>query len=156
MMLSDLSPSGQHRFLATDIDQTILNHARAGGPYKMREMKNIDKWGMRKYFEQPNASVDEHWVVDELRRKVEFRCHNLMQDTFEGSFDLIVCRNVVIYFGNEARDVLYRRFHRSLNHGGVLFTGGSEVILGAKDLGFESLHQCFYRKDNSGAVVARS
>ena len=72
--------------------------------------------------------------------------HNLLKDRFETGFDLILCRNVVIYFTEEAKDGLYRRFLNSLKPGGVMFVGGTEAILNFRDIGFASYLPFFYRK----------
>ncbi|MDF2631096.1 MAG: cheR, partial [Symbiobacteriaceae bacterium] len=54
-------------------------------------------------------------------------------------------RNVVIYFTEEAKDELYRRFHRALKPGGILFVGGTESLLKARELGYASVSPFFYR-----------
>ena len=84
-----------------------------------------------------------------LRRKVIFRYHNLLADQFDRDFDLIVCRNVVIYFTAEVKQDLYRRFYDSLRPGGVLFLGGTEVMARAADTGFETLNVSFYRRPST-------
>ena len=61
-------------------------------------------------------------------------------------FDIILCRNVVIYFTEEAKDKLYRRFLEALRPGGVLFVGGTEVILNFRDIGFQHYLPFFYQK----------
>ena len=65
---------------------------------------------------------------------------------FEIGFDLVVCRNVTIYFTDEAKNELNRKFYRSLKDGGVLFIGGTEIMLGADGIGFKKLDTCFYQK----------
>ena len=72
--------------------------------------------------------------------------HNLLADPFEADFDLIVCRNGMIYFGKEAKANLIRRFHKALKPGGVLFIGGTEAFLGDDRDGFEKLDSDFHRK----------
>ena len=59
---------------------------------------------------------------------------------------MIVCRNVVIYFTDEAKDQVYENFHGALEDDGILFIGSTEQILHAKELGFESLRTFFYKK----------
>ncbi|MEE8390544.1 MAG: CheR family methyltransferase, partial [Anaerolineae bacterium] len=90
--------------------------------------------------------ADGYYVNEIMRRKVTFRYQNLLADRFEGGFDLIVCRNVVIYFTAEVKSRLYKSFYDALRPGGVLFVGGTEIISKASDLGFESVGISFYRR----------
>jgi chemotaxis protein methyltransferase CheR len=97
---------------------------------------------------QRYVAVDNngYWVNKELRYRINFRQHNLLADPFSGGFDLIVCRNVVIYFESTAKDELYRRFYNALRPGGVLFVGGTEIVSKAADIGFEMIGISFYRR----------
>jgi chemotaxis protein methyltransferase CheR len=71
----------------------------------------------------------------------------LLRDPFpSGPFDLIACRNVVIYFTEEAKDRIYRSFVSTLSHGGVLFLGGTEAMMRPHVLGLELISPGFYRK----------
>lgn len=143
MMLSEISPSQQHRILASDLDIEILEKAKAGGPYQLQEIKNIPPARLKKYF----IKTDEGYkVVDEIRRKIEFKRHNLLKDPFETGFDLILCRNVVIYFTEEAKDVLYRNFYKALKDGGILFVGGTESIMNYRNMGYAQIRPFFYQK----------
>lgn len=85
-------------------------------------------------------------VSEDIKNCVEFKRHNLLLDPFEKGFDLILCRNVVIYFTDEAKFELYKRFFDALKPGGVLFVGGTEAILNFREIGFESYLPFFYRK----------
>lgn len=143
MILEDISFRHDHKILATDIDESILDRARAGGPYSPEELKNVPRILLRKYF----ATADDgYMIIDKIKQMVEFRRQNLLCDSFEQGFDLIVCRNVTIYFTDEAKRELNHRFYRSLKDGGVLFIGGTEVMLDFSDIGFERLGTCFYQK----------
>ena len=59
---------------------------------------------------------------------------------------MIVCRNVVIYFTDEAKDGVYAKFHKALEDNGMLFIGSTEQIIHAKEIGFESTNSFFYKK----------
>ncbi|MBN1188540.1 MAG: protein-glutamate O-methyltransferase CheR [Dehalococcoidales bacterium] len=142
-MLLDRLSSGTHRILATDIDQSALTQARNGGPYLPYEIRNVEKYYLDRYFTQNNAGF---WIKDEIKRKIIFQRHNLLSDPFEINYDLIVCRNVIIYFSEIVRDNLYRKFHDSLKTEGVLFLGGSEVVLRPAEQGFSMINPAFYRK----------
>ncbi len=78
-------------------------------------------------------------VVDKIRRRVEFREHDLISDEYENGFDLLICRNTIICFTSELKSRLTRRFYDSLNPGGVLFVGGTELLRGPDRAGFETL-----------------
>lgn len=142
MILKDMTPNTRHRILATDLDVEMLAKAKSG-VYTNTEFKNISTGRASTYFKQ----VGTTYVIDEeIRSRVEFKRHNLLLDKFDSGFDLILCRNVVIYFTEEAKDGLYRRFLNALKPGGVLFVGGTEAILNFRDIGFNQYLPFFYRK----------
>jgi chemotaxis protein methyltransferase CheR len=143
MILENISPGCIYRILATDIDNDILRRAAAGGPYKAADVRNVAQSIGLKYM---NTKEGSYWVNENLRKKVVFRQHDLTRDAFEGGFDLIMCRNVVIYFSEEAKKKLKQNFCNALKLNGVLFIGGTETMLDAAGLGFERLSACFYRK----------
>jgi len=145
MILNEISSLSWHKLSATDIDDKILARAKQGGPYNQRESRNIEKWDMQKHF---TISEKSHWVTDDIKQNVQFRKQNLMNDLFEKGFDLIVCRYVMIYFSDDARTELFRKFHQSLNSEGVLFIGGSEMIIGASNLGFTNFLPSMYKKSD--------
>ncbi len=147
----------RHRILATDIDHSALERARAGGPYSAEEVGNLPPLLLSRYFEvyrdidsrarsRSAASESSYRITQSLRNRITYRYHNLLADPFENGFDLIVCRNVVIYFTPEVKARLYDRFHQALRPGGVLFVGGTEFLSKASDIGFESAGMSFYRR----------
>ena len=141
--LNELDSKAQFRILGTDLDQTILAKARDGGPYSEADIKNVSKHLRQKYF----AACDEGYrVLDSVKAQVQFRQQNLLKDSFAKGFDLIICRNVVIYFSDEAKRTLNRGFHESLNENGVFFIGGTESLLDAQALGFTRISSSFYRR----------
>jgi len=130
------------RILATDIDQEMLERCRQG-LFSEADMKNVDAVRRRQFF---TVSEDSYRANDDLRQFVELRYHDLLKDNFDHGFQLILCRNVVIYFTDDAKINLYRRFFNSLEPGGILLTGGTEQIRDARKIGFESISPFFYRK----------
>jgi chemotaxis protein methyltransferase CheR len=147
IILNQLSPYRTHRILATDIDTNILKQAEAGGPYKAPEIRNVPKDKLDKYFLSEN---DEFWIKYDVRKKVTFKQQDLTRDVFEGDFDLIICRNVLIYFSDEAKRTLRKKFLAALKNNGILFTGATETMLDANDLGFRRIYPCFYQKNGHG------
>ncbi len=146
MILDDHPNASSHRILATDIDVDMLSQARAGGPYQANNVKNVSALRLRRHFGYSNGG---HIICDELRNRIQFREHNLLSDTFETGFDLVLCRNVVIYFTDETKSQLYQRFSQSLKPGGVLFLGATEALLAGNDASFERLSANFYRKHDA-------
>lgn len=133
-----------YAILATDIDEKVMNFARVG-EYRVLEVKNINKAMLSKYFDE--TVVGTKWKVKtEVKRNVKFTRNNLLEDTFAKGFDLILCRNVVIYFTDEAKDILYKKFHDALGDSGVLFVGGTESILNSRQIGFARHTNLFYFK----------
>ena len=145
IILEEMNPLHKHRLLATDVDEGALEVAKAGGPYSTRDVENVPKQLLQKYFV---LSKKEYWVVDALKQRVKFKRHDLLTEPYEKGFDLILCRNVVIYFTDEAKARLNLMFRGALRPGGILFVGGSEIIMRAKEAGFETVCPYFYRKSD--------
>ncbi len=143
IILNRLSPYRTHRILATDIDSKIISHAVAGGPYKASDIRNVPKDWVDKYFKVNN---DTYWVKEDIRKKVTFKEHDLTRDPFESNFDLIICRNVVIYFSEEIKKNLRKKFFEALKPNGILFIGATETMLDTGDLKFRRISPCFYQK----------
>lgn len=149
MLLEQQAPGRGHRIFATDFDREVLKRAKAGGPYQASDLRNVSAMQKRSFFTQTD---DGPMVVDAIRRKVVFKEHNLLADSFDGGFDLIVCRNVMIYFSNEAKERLFHQFHQSLKPSGVLFVGATESLIGSEQYNFSRLYANFYRKAETSAV----
>lgn len=142
MILASLSNDFNHKILATDIDNTILDRAKKG-EYAASEIKNIKKEYLDKYI----LKKDDKYTVDiKIRNMVSFKKHDLILQDYEGKFDLIVCRNVVIYFNQDIKDEIYKKFSNSLIKGGLLFVGATESIYNYKEYGFEKASTFIYRK----------
>jgi chemotaxis protein methyltransferase CheR len=148
MILEGLRPGGAYSILGTDLDRAMVDTARAGGPYVDQDLRGVTPARLAKYF---TASPSGRSVKQQLRARVKFEEGNLLTGRFEAGFDLIMCRNVVIYFSDEAKDELNRRFAASLKPGGFLFIGGTETLMDPKSVGFERTHSCFYRKVSKAA-----
>ena len=148
MMLEELYPNRKHRILATDVDRRILAKAKNGGPYTRADVANVKPGLLVKHFEMSNGS---YTVNENLRSKVEFKVQNMLEDKFEGGFDLVVCRNVVIYFTDEAKAVLNTKLIGAIKSNGVLFIGATETLLDSKGLGLTRLYPAFYQKSQAAA-----
>ncbi|WP_314061218.1 protein-glutamate O-methyltransferase CheR [uncultured Vagococcus sp.] len=128
--------------LATDIDEPILGKAKAG-VYKESELKNVTAADRLAYFKEEEGL---HHLTPQIKERVRFKKHDLLQSPFEKEFHAIVCRNVTIYFKNDARDELYRKFHDALVPGGLFFTGATETINNPEAIGFKKISTFIYQK----------
>ncbi|MHB0937752.1 MAG: CheR family methyltransferase [Armatimonadota bacterium] len=113
------------KIYATDVDEAALAQARAGA-YSATEVESVPPAYLEKYFTQ----ADGRYVFRvDLRRAVIFGRHNLLADAPISHLDLLVCRNVLMYFHSEAQGHVLQRFHYALNDHGVLFLGKAEMLL---------------------------
>lgn len=142
IMLDGLTPNMLHRIDATDVDDNILETARRG-LYEASAVKNVDPERLKRYFRLEDG---RYQVVEDIKRRVNYRHHDLLTQQYEQGYDLIICRNVTIYFTAEVQGYLYRQFFQALNPGGVLFIGATENILYYRDLGFIKIAPWFYQK----------
>jgi len=142
MILNKLTPNARHNIIATDIDDTILARAKAG-EYTQNEMKGINNSDLTKYFK---IKDDIYYIESKIKNMVTFKKHDLILDTYETGFDLIICRNVVIYFNNDSKQEIYKKFSNSLKKGGLLFVGATESIYNYRDYGFEKASTFIYKK----------
>lgn len=130
--------------LATDISQQVLTKARAG-IYPADKVASLPDNLKRKYFVKlPNGQMQ---VCDAIRNEVTFRRFNLMNTTFpfKKPFQIIFCRNVMIYFDQPTRAALVERFHKHLEPEGYLFIGHSET-LGRDNALFRYIMPATYQK----------
>ena len=139
-----LVDSADFGILATDISLAALREAQAGA-YPAQKVAEMPQ-GLRAAYLRP-AGADSFEVLPELKRMVLFKRLNLMDERypFKGAFDLIFCRNVMIYFDQASRSALIRSFYRWTKVGGYLFIGHSETIP-RSDCPFEYLRPAVYRK----------
>lgn len=119
------------RILATDISTRVLDLARRGSYPASRVQSVPPPLRQRHLLPQRTGAAEGYVVSESLRRMVRFRHLNLM-DTwpFSGPFDLIFCRNVMIYFDKPTQEALVNRYFQVLRPGGLLFTGHSESLTG--------------------------
>lgn len=112
------------QILATDISFNALRSA-ARGVYAEPALENLPEKWREKYFVKMHNGL--YQVTDSIRKNVVFKYHNLMDDiTFKKKFDLIVCRNVMIYFDEETKSQLCKRFYNATEDGGYLYIGHAE------------------------------
>ena len=142
MALSRQVPLANIKIIATDIDNQVLDTARMG-LYNEKSIASVPDDLKKKYFTKVGSSYQ---ISDEIKKRVEFKKHDLLKDPYPSGCNLIVCRNVVIYFTEEAKDVIYQKFHKALQPGGVLFIGSTEQIMNYRELGFDRHTSFFFEK----------
>jgi chemotaxis protein methyltransferase CheR len=135
LFLDKLQAGRQVQIIATDIDTTCLAYAQAG-MYKETSLQEVPYLLRQKYFEHRDGG----WtVLPEPKACVTFTRHDLTGRMPAGPFDLIVCRNVMIYFNRQLQERLLREFHRLLSPDGFLMLGKTEVLLSECRVLYKSL-----------------
>jgi len=123
------------KILATDISTRVLEHCKKG-EYYYHKLDNVPKYLLTKYFTKRKEGDEYIYMVnDKLKRIVKFARLNLKNTPYpmRGPFDVIFCRNVMIYFDVNVRSSLISELYRLLRSGGYLFTGHSESITSYQD-----------------------
>ncbi len=129
--------------VATDISTSILQEARKGFYCGLSASRGVDPAMVDKFFNKSDGCVE---VKPEIKRRVSFRETNLTQSYSSlGRFDVVFCRNVLIYFSSEMKFDIIQRISQSLNPGGFLFVGSTEAPPGLKDF--------FEMRSYSGGIV---
>jgi chemotaxis protein methyltransferase CheR len=127
----------------------VLRQAQAGGPYTRDELRNVPASFLSAYFEERGTTASggpAFYVLPKLRSRVRFFSADLLQPTERGAFDLIVCRNVLIYFTDAAKQQVVQGLVNALRPGGVLFIGATESIGREQALGLQRIALSFYRR----------
>ncbi len=121
---NQLSDDIDVNIVGTDLDGKALDFAR-NGAYPDKSVKNLSKIEKRNFFKQK----DGEWVIDDsVKDIVEFKKNDIFKTAFTKKFDLILCRNLMIYFNNESKTELMERLVESLNRGGFLVIGMAENL----------------------------
>jgi chemotaxis protein methyltransferase CheR len=143
MMMSRFVSLDRLKILATDIDNGAISKAKEG-MYSSKSLENLPKDFAGKFFTRIGESYK---INDKLKNCIEFKHHNLLLDKYPVRCDLIVCRNVMIYFTEEAKTLMYNNFRESLNANGVLFVGSTEQIILPHRYKLEPIKTFFYRSN---------
>lgn len=144
MALSRHIPLNQIKIYATDLDKQVIAKAKVG-LYGEKSIASVPEDLKKKYFTQVGPSYK---IADEIKARVEFKEHNLLKDAYPKDYHMIVCRNVLIYFTEEAKDEVFRKYYKALADGGILFIGSTEQIMNYREIGFDRKSSFFYVKPN--------
>ncbi|MCR5426137.1 MAG: protein-glutamate O-methyltransferase CheR [Lachnospiraceae bacterium] len=142
MALSRHIPLNKIRIYATDLDKTVIAKAKVG-LYDAKSLAGVPADFKKKYFTQVGPSFK---ISDEIKSRVEFHEHNLLKDPYKKDYHMIVCRNVLIYFTDEAKDEVFHKFYQSIMPGGFLFIGSTEQIVNYKEIGYARKNSFYYEK----------
>ena len=136
MTLAEMGPAlagWQVEIVATDISDAMLARARAGRYSLFEVSRGLPEHLLRKYFLPEN---DGWQVKDSLRDMIEFRRYNLLEDPHAsgmGPFDIVFCRNVLIYFDEATRRRVFSSLSKVMRPWGYLCLGGAETVVGISD-----------------------
>ena len=142
MALSRHLPLNNIKIFATDLDKQVIATAKTG-LYSAKSIASVPDDLKKKYFTKIGPSYQ---ISNEIKARVEFKEHNLLKDTYPADCHMIVCRNVLIYFTEEAKEEVFRKFQKNLKSGGILFIGSTEQIINYKEIGFDRKNSFFYEK----------
>jgi chemotaxis protein methyltransferase CheR len=137
--------------LATDVNSQMLQRARAGRYSELEMRRGMPADLLSRYF----AKTGEGWeIAAEIRSMVRFREHNLLDDLRSlGSFEVVFCRNVLIYFDQPTKQKVIQAITALLVADGVLFLGGAETLVGIDHSlqPLSGLRGCYARNGNAGS-----
>ena len=133
----------QYEILGIDIDPDILDSAQRG-VYNSGALKNVNPQRMQKYFKQ--TGPDAFAVDQRIKQMVTVKQFDLLKENFTKNWDMILCRNLFIYFTQDVKDLLTHKFVDSLRPGGILFLGNTEFIFDPEKFGLRKVVSSFYEK----------
>jgi len=142
IVLEELERKKLYQIWATDIDEDALQQAREG-VYSENYFSSIPRPYMEKYFTRRDGNFV---VAPHLKKRITFVKHDLLRDRVDQSFDLVVCRNVVIYFEEEAKKLAFTKMSQALRKGGYLWIGSTERIPDPPSFGLRYALPFFYQK----------
>ncbi|HXL01967.1 MAG TPA: protein-glutamate O-methyltransferase CheR [Candidatus Atribacteria bacterium] len=143
MVLEEMPHRKPYRIWATDIDEDALEKAKEG-VYSEDFISNVPSVYLEKYFQFQGEG--KYAVVHQLKKRITFEKHDLLQDEVKETFALVVCRNVIIYFEDEAKKIAFKKMSDALQKGGYLWVGSTERITDPSSLGLRYVLPFFYQK----------
>ncbi len=142
MAFSEFLPLNKIKIYATDINEQVIEKAKIG-LYSDKSIQSVPDKYKQEFF---TRNGNFYKISDKIKECVTFKEHNLLKDIYPSGCNLIVCRNVLIYFTEETKDIIFEKFYQSLSQKGVLFIGSTEQILKYKEIGYNRLESFFYKK----------
>jgi len=142
MLLHKMMVKHKVEIIASDIDKDAIEKAKKG-IYTIKGIANVPEDMVKAYFIREN---DNYVIKDQIKNMVNFKILNLLEDKFPSDCDLILCRNVMIYFTEDTKEKLYKKFYNALSNRGIFFVGSTEQIIMPQKYGFTNLKNFFYQK----------
>jgi len=144
MLLNDFAPERRHQIRASDIDSTVLEQARNAGPYSPNALREMPQELIEKYLVA--SGKNQFRVHTNIRNFVTFEQFDLLQNSTTRLYDLVLCRNLVIYFPTSVKECVFMRLAQTVKPGGILFIGSTETITHYRHYGFNYLAPSFYQR----------
>ncbi|MFB4211354.1 protein-glutamate O-methyltransferase CheR [Shouchella sp. JSM 1781072] len=135
-------PLENQRLFASDLDESIIAKAK-NGVYSFQTTPPFDQ---QLHSEYVSKKSDGFHVSNELKNRVSFSIIDLIHDDYPEQMDVIICRNVCIYFTEETKQVIFRKLSNALRQGGLLFVGSTEQIFHPHTYGLTAVAPFFYKK----------
>jgi chemotaxis protein methyltransferase CheR len=157
-MLFAENPAAWHGWsvdiVGTDVSSTVVDRARAGLYTQFEVQRGLGIQQTIRWFEEMN---DGWRAVEEVRKHVRFQVHNVLeQPPHPGDFDIVLCRNVLLYFTEEKRRMAFERIASALASDGWLMLGAGETVIGQTDkFGADIEARGLYRLKDGDAVVEK-
>jgi len=142
MALSEFIPLEKIKITATDISDEVVGKAKIG-LYGEKSIANVPEKYKKEYFTKNGPAYQ---ISDKIKSRVTFKHHNLLKDDFFKNQHMIVCRNVLIYFTEDAKADIFKKYYASLADNGILFIGCTEQILKYKEIGYKRYDSFFYQR----------
>ena len=134
ILLKELGLLANARIYATDLDSKVLDRAKVGGGFNTKNMELNERNYLR--FQGKDSlknycsfKDDKYYISDEILKSIEFSTHDLVQDSQYLKFDLVLCRNVMIYFNQDLQNKVLVKFSNSLHRYGYLGIGSKESLI---------------------------
>ncbi len=155
MILDEMAPTlrgTRFEILGTDLSQEVVDKAKAGSYSQFEVQRGLPVQMLVKHFTQDK---DQWRISDRMKQNIRFQTFNLLDDPSRfGSFDVIFCRNVMIYFDVPTKAQVLGRLAARLNPGGVVLLGAAETALGISEaLAPDKLHRGIYRLPGAANTV---
>ncbi len=141
-IIAEALPGVRFDIVGSDIDRRIVERAGTGR-FSQADMRHVPPSVRAKYF----VPDGDGWLAQPtLRKHLRFRVEDLLHARYPAGLDLVLCRNVVIYFNDDARNHVHRGIAGSLRPGGYLMVGATERVTDPATMGLEPVYPFIYRK----------
>lgn len=143
ILLEDAGLGGRYRIEAIDCNASCIDAARIGGPFAVRDLRNVIESERPRFFDMRDDGV---FVLPALRDRVDFRVDDIRRAALAGPYDLILYRNVEPHFGAAENTAVCGRLYDALRPGGILFVSNVDRLGGWREIGFERPRAGFFRR----------